>query len=150
MTNEVAGAVADQIHPAVMQEPSQILHWVTTMTPDKLAIVVPFVVGYVIVRTRSLRNDWIWPVCMSLGAVLFWLLQPPDPARTLVQDVVTRLSIGVVLGFGSALLALGLHSTAFKWLAAKWPALDFLVIADGAQPPAATTPERQTTETKTP
>jgi hypothetical protein len=111
-------------------DPGTFLHWITTMTPDKLAVVVPFVIGYVIVRTKSVHNDFIWPICMIIGAVLFWLLEPSEASKTTIQDSTTRVGVGLVLGFCAAFISLGMHSVAFKWIANKWPALNFLVLPE--------------------
>ena len=110
-----------------------ILSWITKLTPDKAALALPFVVAYVIIRVRQLNTAWCWPICMALGAILFAILGPEESTRTMLQNVTLNLVIGVLLGFLAALLALGIHSVAFKWLADPYPNFKLLVLSEQAE-----------------
>lgn len=112
---------------------SASLNWLITLSPDKLALVLPFVVGYVIVRVRKINTLHCWWICPLLAALLFGILGPSEATRNAVQNWTFRLSIGLLLGFVSTFAALFLHSTVLKKLAEKFPAnplLQLLVLAD--------------------
>lgn len=112
----------------------QFLNWITTMTPDKLAIVFPLFVGYAIIRSRQIETHWCWLVCPVLGAFLFTVLGSLDQSRTLFQNLVFNFSIGALLGIVAALFALGVHSGVLKPLAKIFPVLNFLVLLEDPQP----------------
>lgn len=120
-----------------------LLNWITTMSADKLAIVLPFVIGYIIIRTHRVNSMWCWVICPLLGALLFAILEDDMAARTIAQNITAKISAGMVLGFLAALGALGLHSVAFKMLVDKYPALQFLVLSESEdkQPPTGTNNE---------
>jgi hypothetical protein len=104
-----------------------ILKWITTMSGDKLAFILPLAIGYVIIRAKAIPSNWCWVICPLVAALIFEVTETPDPTKTHFQNAVMDSGVGVLLGLIAATCALSIHSVAFKYLVQKYPWLSFLI-----------------------
>ena len=132
---------------------NEMLVWLTTLTPDKLAVLLAFILGYIIVRVRFINTNWCWLACPLLAAGVYaGLGQGNVGDYTHARSVIFRILTGLVLGSIAALAALSLHNHAFKALVKRYPALSFLILCDdlNSPPTAQSEVELQTKEQSKP